>query len=99
MKEEAEDFLGEILPLIGPSNSSSTQSESTSADVSTVCQSLEAMADWTASLKNEGRMHEVSQLHHNDRDHEFISSVHNAGAADYAHWYHMPGKVCSRCLF
>ena len=101
LKEEAEDFLGEILPLIGPSCSSNTQSEPTSADVSTVCQNLEAVADWAASLKNEGHMHEVSHaiLHHSDSEHGFISSMHNAGAADYAHWYHVPGKVCSRCLF
>ena len=99
LKEEVEDFLGEILPLIGPSSSSNTQSESTSADVSTVCQNVEAAADWAASLKNEGHMHEVSQLHHNESVHEFILSVHNAGAADNAHWYHVPGKVCSKCLF
>ena len=68
MKEEAEDFLSEILPLIGPTDSSNSQGESTSADVSTVCQSLEALADWAASLKNKGRIHEVSQLHHSDID-------------------------------
>ena len=99
MKEEAEDFLSEILPLIGPTNSSNSQDESTSADVSTVCQNLEALADWAASLKKEGRMHEVSQVHHDDIDHEFILFMRNAGATDYAHWYHMPGKACNRYLF
>lgn len=75
------------------------QSEPTSADVSAVCQNLEAVADWAASLKNEGHVHKVSHLHHSDSEHGLISSMHNAGAADYAHWYHVPGKVCSRCLF
>ena len=58
-----EDFLNNILPLIGSATeSSNSQTESMTAEISTVCKTLETLAAWAARKKSEDHMNEVSQL-------------------------------------